>query len=202
MRFSRLPGIVGAALVVLTSVVSAQNGVPVVVDSAGVPVKQSPWGRYVAPGPVPKGMVAVTVCQDGAPIVHFRREDGVFTEEEAGELWAHEQTHIQQLTRDSSLTCEQAFAKMVGDPVSLVKAEAEAYCNQAWYLSAHGGIDPLRTIAKAVQVMSAYLNGGNDLAYRLPLDQVAHLFMESCPLPNTTYRAEPGTFDASGKRVD
>jgi hypothetical protein len=158
-------------------------------DSTSAPVVSSEWGKYVSVGVVPKGMMAVTVCQDGVPVVHFRAEDLQYqTEEATGELWAHEQVHVRQLEADG-LPCEQNFSKIVASAASLTRAEAEATCAQAAFVYSDGG-NAIYVINSWVEKFTAYLNTSDDAAWHITEEQAIRAIRANCPLLSSIYVSE------------
>ena len=158
-------------------------------DSVAAPVTTSSWGKYVAAGPVPKGMLAVTVCVAGSPVIHFAKDDGFATEQEVNDVIVHEMTHVRQLSSDTTITCEQAFSRITADADALTRAEAEATCAQATWTAGNGG-DGIGLIERWVEKFTAYLNSTVDLGWHRSPTNALRIISANCPLMSSLYQSQ------------
>jgi hypothetical protein len=180
--FDRVRNAVALLVVILTLLVLLSTAA-FAQDSTSAPVTSSEWGKYVAVGVVPDGMLAVTVCDEtsGTPVVHFRRDEGVNTEEELADVMVHEMVHVNQLSADTTISCVEAFARITSTRNALIAAEAQATCAQASYLV---GVNKpgLPLIKRWVEKFSAYLNSSDDESYHASDETLWRAIRGNCPL--------------------
>jgi hypothetical protein len=141
---------------------------------------EAPWRQYVIDGTIPQWAEAITECRAGKPVVLIPRFDTLSTVA-MEELWAHEQVHVRQFSRNPLLTCEQNQARVMSSARTLLAAEAEAYCAGAMWSARKHGHDPLAVVlhsAGGIVVLWKQLDGA---ALEVTPAEILTTFIRVCP---------------------
>lgn len=172
--------VVLALVLLATSGHAQQNSITTTPDSA----------QFIAPqnALVPQGNLAVTNCEMGLPVIHYA-PDVPMDSALAAEITVHEMVHVQQLTPDSTGTCEQKLAFIQSRPETLLVAEAQAYCAQIEYARGTSK-DDLPMFQFVVRALTKYFSG-----YFEPGD-VSHALLMFCSIRSVTMSVADGTYVA------
>lgn len=126
---------------------------------------------------LPAGILAVTLCDTtNQPIVIVRSQNPT------QQTLVHEAVHVMQVERNGG--CPDGWMKLVHDRISLVNAEAEATCVEAYWTEAQGGENHRKIIQGTIQSLlelSKWRAKGNGPEWELTPGEIAHAFNQFCP---------------------
>jgi hypothetical protein len=139
---------------------------------------------------LPEGVAAVTVCDSSTgksrPIVVAKYEP-------TPETLVHEGVHVLQIMRYGG--CPTGWLHITNDKISLLNAEAEAYCVEAYWLHAHTGKEVRKSLVEAVRSLLELSTARAKFVgpeWQLTPGEIGEAFTQACP-DNTEPRFVPGT---------